>query len=78
MNSNKTNPIGHGKVQMSTTVPEWLDKKIKKLAAGSGVSRNEYVRALLADAAARHIELHTKTTRVLAEKTPEYKTINDE
>ena len=58
---NKTNSIGPGKTQMSTTVPEWLDEEIKKLAAESGISRNKYVLAILEEAARRNIKIKTQT-----------------
>jgi len=53
----RTNNLGPGKVNMSTTVPKWLDDEIKELAERTGISRNKYVLALMEDAAKRHLEI---------------------
>ncbi len=57
----KTNPIGTGKVNVSTTVPAWLDNEIKALAMQTGISRNKYIRALIEDAARHHIQVTEST-----------------
>jgi hypothetical protein len=49
----RTRPIGEGKVNMSTTVDQEEQDALTRLAKASGLSRNEYCRALFRVAIAR-------------------------
>lgn len=54
--------IGRGNVNLTVTVPDWMDKTIRQLAAASDMSMNAYMRNILRDACERNLIIEQQTT----------------
>lgn len=61
----RTNKIGKDSVNLTANVPKWLYAEVRKLAARSGVTLGEYVRAVLVDACNRGVQVDSETTITL-------------